>query len=142
MDNGRLWFNKNMQDEKSEKLYEVTIEDGYFRTNVWGNAGAEVFEVSTKDLLELRDNKGIKINKLLCDIRELKSQNIDIVAQTKGIGMLWDIRSFDKVAFLMSEVNKSRAAEMTRRALEVTHFTDKFRSFEDETAAIAWLKQK
>lgn len=105
----------NVHDDKhAEKLYEVTVEDGYFRTTVWGGAGTEVFEASTNELLELRDRKNIKINKLLCDIRELLPQNIDIVAQAKGIGMLWNIRSFDKVAFLMADMDRSRVAEMTR----------------------------
>lgn len=130
-----------MQDGHSEKLYEVTVEDGYFRTNVWGSAGGEVFEASTKDLLAMHDAQKGKVNRLLCDIRQLQPTKIDIGAQTRGIAMLWDIRKFDKVAFLMSNMKSSRVTEMTRRSLEVTHFTDKFQTFEDEAEAIAWLKQ-
>jgi hypothetical protein len=125
-------------NEQHEKLYEITIEDGYLRTNVWGAADADIFEASTNELLTLRDAHRVPLNRLLCDIRRLKPNNIDIVAQTRGIGALWKIRSFDKVAVVIGDTHVS---DMLHQALKVTHFTDKFQTFDDEAEAVAWLKQ-
>lgn len=127
-----------MHHEHHEKLYEVTIEDGYFRTNMWGAAGADTFEASTNELLTLRDTHKVPLNRLLCDIRRLKSTNIDIAAQARGIGTLWKIRTFEKVAIVMGDAHVS---DLLQQALRATHFTDKFRMFEDEAEAVAWLKQ-
>lgn len=127
-----------MHHERHEKLHEVTIQDGYFRTNMWGAAGADTFEASTDELLTLRDSHKVPLNRLLCDIRRLKPTNIDIAAQTRGIGTLWKIRTFDKVAIVRGD---DRVSDLLQQALKATHFTNKFQMFEDEAEAIAWLKQ-
>lgn len=122
----------NMQNEK---LYEISVQDGYIKTRLWGDADVDVFEASTAEVLALREVNGI--NMLLCDIRELTPGNVDIPAQARAIGTLWKIRSFDKVALLLGD---SRITSMLSSSLDVTHLSDKFQSFPNEAAAIAWLK--
>jgi len=126
-----------MPDNTQDKLYAITVGDDYFHVNIWGDASSEVVEESTKELLAKRDASQPRVNKLLCDIRGLKPHKLDIVGQSRGIGTLWDIRSFDKVAFL---VNESPVTDLLQQALSVVHFTGKIRTFEDEAEAIAWLK--
>lgn len=117
------------------KLYEVSMRDGYIWTRVWGDAGADVFEASTKEVIAL--HKAHNVNVLLCDIRELTPNNVGIADQTRGIGTLWEIRSFDKVALLLGD---SRITSMLHTALNIAHLSDKFQNFDSEAEAAVWLK--
>jgi hypothetical protein len=118
-----------------EQLFKVTKQDGYLRVDVWGQADVSTFSASTKAVLALREQS--HINRLLCDIRELGSLKIDIAGQAQSIGTLWQIRDIEKVAFL---IKKSHTADLLHGSLQATHFINKFQTFEDETAAIAWLQ--
>jgi hypothetical protein len=121
-----------MQDEK---LYETSVQDGYIKSRVWGDADTEVFEASTAEVLAQREAHGI--NMLLCDISKLTPGNVDIPTQARGISILWKIHTFDKVALLLGD---SRITSMLSSSLDITHLSGKFQSFPNEEAAIAWLK--
>jgi hypothetical protein len=124
-----------MPTMNDDKLYEVSIQDGYILARLWGDADTEVFEASTAEVMTLREAQ--KVNLLLCDIRELKADKVDIADQTRGIGTLWQIRNFDKVALLLGD---SKVTSMLLSALSATHLTHKFKSFESQAEAAVWLK--
>lgn len=117
------------------KLYEVSMHDGYIQSRLWGHAGLDAFEASTKEVLALRDAQ--KVNVLLCDIRELLHTESDIQTQARGIGTLWQIHDFDKVALLLGD---SQVTSTLLSVLSTMHLTNKFKNFEKQADAVAWLK--
>lgn len=76
------------------------------------------------------------IDRLLDDIRETDMTGVPIEAQAKGVGLMWKLKAFRKIAVLYKGQETEKLFFGT---LEVTHLDAKFKGFEDEAEAIAWL---
>jgi hypothetical protein len=116
------------------KLHEVSLQDGYIQNRIWGDADGDDFVAATDEALAMKEKT--HVNKLLCHIKELRPTKIDINAQTSGIGTLWRIQAFEKVAFLLGDPDVSK---LVHSSLELTNFAERFHTFEDEDTAIKWL---
>jgi SpoIIAA-like len=115
--------------------FSIAVEDGYLRLKTWGELDTEGLDAPVNAALDLSREKGI--TKLLDDVREVDAANVSISVQTKGVGIMWRLRQFDKVAILFGS---QRLSGIFFQLLDTVHLNVKIRGFYDEAEAIAWLK--
>lgn len=78
------------------------------------------------------------VSKLLDDIRYIDSSNVSIQIQAKAMGILWKLRSFNKVAIVY---DSPRIGELFFSTLQAIHLAAPFKGFENEAEAVSWLEQ-
>jgi hypothetical protein len=117
--------------------FSLEAKDDYIHLKTWGGLDAENIDAPANAALALAEEK--HIDKLLDDIRGVDSSGASIPIQAKGMGVLWKLRAFKKVAIVL---NESRLRTLLFSTLDTLHLDRdiKFKGFEDEAEAIAWLK--
>lgn len=121
---------------KTEKFSVEAVGD-YIHLKTWGELKSDDINQPVEAAIALAKEK--KIYKLLDDIREVDSSNISIPVQAKGLGALWKLQYFKKVAIIL---RGDELGWMLTSSLEAMHieFSSKIKGFkDDETAAVAWL---
>jgi len=115
---------------------QFTIEqrDGYVYLKTWGPMAMEGLEKPPDAALEVL--KEGKCDKLLDDIRDVVMTGVNIDVQTKGVGIMWRLRAFKKVAILYKGQETEKIFFGT---LEAMRLDTKFKGFETEEEAVAWL---
>jgi hypothetical protein len=120
----------------SSKKFSVKAMGDYVHLKTWG-------ELKTEDLNEPIDTaialaQEQKIPKLLDDIRNVDSSHVSIPVQAKGLGLLWKLQHFKKVAIIL---NSDELGWMLSSSLEAMHieFSSRIKAFKDEPSAINWL---
>jgi hypothetical protein len=78
-----------------------------------------------------------KSDRLLDDIRDVNMAGVPIEVQSKGVGIIWKLRAFKKIAILY---HGQETEKLFFGTLEVMHMDTKFKGFETEADAVAWLK--
>ncbi len=118
--------------------FSVEIVDDYIHLKTWGALDIRDLDAPANAALALAKEHGI--DKLLDDIREVDSSAATIHIQTKAMGIMWKLRTFRKVAILLGG---SRLRTLFFSTLEVLHLNldSKFKGFESEEEAIAWLRE-
>lgn len=124
-----------MTEEQANK-YSVEDKGDYISLKTWGRLQVDHLHEPAEAALALAKEKGI--TKLLDDIRGVDTTDLGIPVQTKGMSILWKLRSFDKVAILFES---QELGGVFFTALETMHVPLKFRGFYNEEAAIAWLQE-
>lgn len=119
------------------KKFSVEPKNDFIYLRTWG-------ELSTNDVHEPVDaaielSKQKEIFKLLDNITAVDSSRVSIPVQAKGLGVLWKLQHFKKVAIVM---NSGEFAWLLSSSLQAMHIemSSKIHSFTDEKAAIAWLE--
>lgn len=122
----------------TEKRFSVQVVDDYIYLKTWGELDPNDLDAPANAALALAKETGI--DRLLDDIREVDTSNVSIPIQTKSMGILWKLRSFKKVAIVL---NGSRIRSLFFATLDVLHLNidAKFKGFENEQEAVAWLKK-
>ncbi len=120
-----------------EKQYSVAAKGDYIHLITRGVLDIKNLDAPANAALEL--GKKNNITKLLDDIRYVDKSFVSIPIQAKGVGILWKLRAFDKVAILFQDQDLEK---MFFSTLEAIHINGKFRGFYDEAEAVAWLQEK
>ncbi|HEX6461823.1 MAG TPA: STAS/SEC14 domain-containing protein [Candidatus Saccharimonadales bacterium] len=120
-----------------EQHFSVKATDGYIHLRTWGALDAKNLDAPANAALALAKEKNI--NKLLDDIRDVDTSAVSIPIQAKAMGILWKLRTFDKIAIVLKG---SRVRSLFFSTLEILHLNidAKFKGFDNESEAIAWLK--
>ncbi|HSE29275.1 MAG TPA: STAS/SEC14 domain-containing protein [Candidatus Saccharimonadales bacterium] len=118
------------------KKFSAKIEGDFIHLKTWGELKTEDLHDPVDTAIELAKEK--QITKLLDDIRDVDSANISIPVQAKGLGMLWKLQHFKKVAIIF---RGDEMGWMLTSSLEAMHieFSSKIKGFRDEQSAIKWL---
>lgn len=121
----------------SKSEFHVTKEDGYIHLVTKGPLDLEHLEAPADAALAMAKKEGLTA--LLDDIREVDSSQVNVTIQAKGFGVVWKLRSFNKVAIVM---NLNELEQIFMGTLRAMHLNSKFRAFDKEDEAIAWLKSE
>ena len=119
--------------------FSLDIIDDYIYMKTWGVLDPNNVEAPANAALELAKKKHIK--KLLDDISEVDSKGATIAVQTKGVGVLWKLRAFDKVAIVLSESPLRTLFFSTLNTLHLDHGL-KFKGFDNKGEAVTWLRSE
>ncbi|MDB5181666.1 MAG: hypothetical protein JWP13_429 [Candidatus Saccharibacteria bacterium] len=117
--------------------FSVTLADDFVHLNTWGSLHVEDVEKPVEAALKLA--KDHKVDKLLDNIQEVDFSGASIPVQAKGMGVLWRLRNFRKVAVVF---RGKEPGFLFFSSLQVLHLNlgSKFQGFDNEADAIAWLK--
>jgi hypothetical protein len=121
-----------------ERNFSVVVENDVVRLKTWGELNLDDLEAPADAALKLAQDQ--KLKKLFDDIREVDDSDASIYIQAKAMGILWKLRSFDKVAILMQSSTLSTMFFSTLQALHLNG-DSRFRGFESEAEALAWLHE-
>ena len=122
------------QPEKGR--FSVEAKNGYIHLITRGKLDIDHLDDPANAAIDLAREK--KIDKLLDDIRQVDSTGADIQVQSKGFGVLWKLRTFDKVAIVFGK--EERLSKLFFSTIQTIHITSKFRGFDNEEDAVKWLK--
>lgn len=119
--------------------FSVAVADGYIHLKTWGGLDEHNLDAPANAALALAAEK--QVDKLLDDIRGVDSTGVSIAIQSKAMGILWKLRSFKKVAIILEG---SRLSKLFFSTLSAFHFNadSKFKGFNNEAEAIAWLRSE
>jgi hypothetical protein len=117
--------------------FTVEAKGNYIHLTTIGKLDAKHVSDPADAALELAQKENI--HKLLDDIRQVDSTNVTIQIQSKGFGVLWKLRAFDRVAVVFGEGELSKLFFSTLQAMGLG---SKFRGFDNESDAIAWLQDE
>lgn len=122
----------------SEQRFSVQVVDNYIHLKTWGALNGQDLDAPANAALALAQKE--HIDKLLDDIREIDTSGVSIPIQAKAMGIIWKLRAFKKVAIVLKG---SRIRSLFFSTLDVLHLNidAKFKGFEDEQEAIAWLQK-
>ncbi|HSE61103.1 MAG TPA: hypothetical protein VLA88_02315 [Candidatus Saccharimonadales bacterium] len=117
--------------------FSVDIVGDYVRLKTWGEMALEGLDAPADAALKLAQENNI--TKLLDDISEVDPRNASLHMQAKGMGVLWKLRKFDKVAVVFKG---KQLGTLFFASLSTLHLNDTFKGFDNEVEAIAWLQSK
>lgn len=119
--------------------YNIAVQGAYIRLETWGQIHEEDVDVPAKAALALRKESGV--NLLLDNIQNVEGKGVSIAIQTKGVGVLWSLREFDKVAIVFKSGDLGKMFLGTLEAMHL-NLNGKFKGFDNESDAIAWLQEE
>lgn len=122
-----------------ERQFSAEVVGDYIHLKTWGKLAEHNLEAPAVAALALAKERGV--NKLLDDIRDIDTTAVSIAIQARGVGVLWKLRTFDKVAIVL---RGNRIRSLFFATINTLHLDSdaKFRGFDDEQQAIAWLAEK
>lgn len=117
--------------------FTLKVVDDYIHLKTWGPLHLEDVEGPAEAALALGREQ--KIDKLLDNIQEVDFSSASVHVQAKGMGVLWKLRNFRKVAIVFGDKESSY---LFFSSLQVLHLNmgKKFQGFSKEEDAIAWLQ--
>ena len=116
--------------------YVLDYREDYVHLLMEGEISIDDLKNSTDEVLRLAQEKGA--TKLLEDIRNIDKNSLTMRLQTEGIGLLWQLRHFKKIALVFSS---NDVGHLVLSTLQTLHFNFKCRAFDNEADAIAWLEE-
>jgi hypothetical protein len=119
-----------------EQHFSLEKRDDYIHLRTWGSLDESHLDVPAEAALKLAEDEQIEL--LLDDIRDVDTSGVSIPIQAKGMGVLWKLRKFKKVAIVLGDNPLKHIFFSTVEALHVTQGTQ-FKGFENEVEAIEWL---
>jgi hypothetical protein len=122
-----------------EPNFTVRAVDDYVRLDTWGRLRVEDVEAPAEAALALAREKGL--DKLLDNIQNVDFSTASVYVQAKGMGVLWKLKSFRKVAIVFEG---SEPGYLFFSSIQVLHLDlgKKFQGFDNEKDAIKWLRQQ
>lgn len=119
--------------------YELNAQAGYIHLRTWGPIYEQDIDEPAKAALALRKESGL--NKLLDNIQGVDDSRVNITMQTKGVGVIWSLREFSKVAIVFKSGDLGKMFLSTLEAMHL-NLNNKFKGFDNESDAIAWLQEE
>ena len=123
------------KDNVKKGDFSVEVRDDYVHLVTRGKLDLQDLDAPANAAIALAQDK--KLDKLLDDIRYVDAAGANIAVQSKGFGVLWKLRTFKKVAIVFKQ---ERLGRLFFSTIQSIHITSKFRGFDNEADAIAWLK--
>ena len=126
---------KSMDDAVTQQAprYQVTATDTYIYLKYLHEPSAQDMREANAKILDLHQHHGL--SRLLCDLRQLSGE-VHIGTQVEGVKLLWQLRDFEKFAFITNDNELERIVASSFNHLK---FLSKLRTFNDEPSAITWL---
>ena len=122
---------------RNDPQFTVERRGDYIHLVTRGKLKIESLDAPANAAIALAEKEGV--DKLLDDIRFIDSLDASIRVQSKGFGVLWQLRTFKKVAIVFKQDEIGRLFFST---LQTLHMTSRFNGFKSEAEAIAWLEQE
>ena len=116
--------------------FSLEKRDNYIHLRTWGQLDESQLDAPAQAAIKLAKEE--KVDLLLDDIRDVDTTGVSIPIQAKGMGVLWELRKFKKVAIVLGNSPLKNIFFSTVEALHLTHGTQ-FKGFESEVEAIEWL---
>jgi hypothetical protein len=123
---------------KEDQGYKVSVEDDFIHLETWGVPTEKNVAEPVSAAIELAEDE--KITKLLDDIRLVNADAISLLVQAKGVGVLWKLRRFKKVAIIISSAEMTWIFTSSLQELGLNLGGWNIRHFSDVGPAKAWLK--
>jgi hypothetical protein len=116
--------------------YQVRLQDDFIYLETWGVPEEGNVSAPVDAAIKLADEH--HAHKLLDDIRRVDGDSISLMVQAKGLGVLWKLRRFKKVAIVLSGEEMSW---MFTSSIQELRFgiERRIRGFQDVDSAVAWL---
>jgi hypothetical protein len=122
-----------------EQRFSLVVVDDHIELKTWGQLDVDDLDAPANAALVMAQTK--HIDKLLDDIRQVDTAGATIPVQVKAMGILWTLRSFKKVAILFEGTTTRTLFFSTLKELHL-NLNPKFRGFDDEAEALAWLNEE
>jgi len=119
--------------------YSLTVQGNYLHMETWGPLHEEDLDEPAKAALALRKESGI--NRLLDNIQRVDDVHVNISMQTKGVGVIWSLREFEKVAIVFKTGDLGKMFLATLEAMHL-NLNNKFKGFDNESDAVTWLEEE
>jgi len=119
--------------------FKLNVQGGYIHMETWGPLHEEDLDAPAKAALALRKETGIK--RLLDNIQDVDDSHVNISMQTKGVGVIWSLREFEKVAIVFKSGDLGKMFLATLEAMHL-NLNNKFKGFDNETDAVKWLEEE
>jgi len=120
------------------KQFDLSVQGDYIRLETRGELRDEDLDAPANAALALAEEQ--KIDKLLDDIRNIDSSHVSVTIQAKGVGILWKLRKFRKVAIVFKGQEIGWLFLSTIQAMHLDH-NAKFKGFDNDTEAVQWLSE-
>jgi hypothetical protein len=118
--------------------FKVSVQNDYVLLETWGELELEDLDAPANGALALAEEH--HMDKLLDDIRGVSQTPVSMAIQAKGVGVLWKLRKFRKVAIVFSGKEIGYLFLSTLEAMHL-NVNGKFKGFDNEAEAINWLKE-
>lgn len=115
--------------------YSIKPEDGFIHEVLYGAISHDDVLETTQTILALHESAGLK--RLLCDMTDLDVDNIDLHARAAALGLLWELRDFDKIAFVAIDPRVQKFAGGSSNFSSLR----RFRMFKHAGPAKRWLAE-
>jgi hypothetical protein len=126
-----------MDNSAAEDRFTVANKGTYIHLKTWGKLDLDDLDAPVNSAIALA--KEHRVERILDDIRDIDSSNVSLYIQTKAASIMWKLRKFKKVAIVF----KGREVGfLFFSMLQNLHLNANFKGFEDEAAAIAWIKER
>jgi hypothetical protein len=122
-----------------DQRFKVSVKDDYIHLETWGALVEDDLDAPANAALALAEEK--KIDKLLDNISNIDSTHVSVTLQAKGVGVLWKLRKFKKIAIVFKGQEIGWLFLSTLQAMHLD-VNAKFKGFDNETDAIIWLKEE
>lgn len=123
-----------------EQGYNVRAQDDYVHLETWGVPNEKNVSEPVAAAIKLADQKNV--SKLLDDIRGVNGDAISLMVQAKGVGVLWKLRHFKKVAIVVSSEEMTWILTSSLQELGLSLGGWNIKHFDDVDAAKQWLAHK
>lgn len=116
--------------------FEVSVVGQYIKLLYTRQPTAQDMKEANIKVLRLHEQEGV--NRLLCDVRRMSSE-VSLPTQLEGVRLLWQLRSFEKFAFIISDKELEKLLASSFMNMKFMH---KFKAFADENSAVEWLQSE
>lgn len=123
---------------KGDQGFNIQVKDDYVHLETWGIPTEKNVAEPVTAAIELADKE--HLTKLLDDIRKVNADTISLMVQAKGVGVLWKLRRFKKVAIVISSDEMTWMLTSSLQELGLSIGGWNIRHFNDLNSAKTWLK--
>lgn len=123
----------------TKATFSVSVVDDYIRLDTWGVLEVDQVSDPVDAALALAEVSGIY--KLLDNIQKVDFTTASLHVQAKGMGVLWKLRKFKRVAIIFSGEEPGYLFYSSLRELRLD-VGSKFQGFENEIDALRWLREQ
>jgi hypothetical protein len=118
--------------------FKVRVQDDFVHLETWGKLHSDGLDEPAKAAIALAQQA--HLTKLLDNIQNVEPESASVMVQAKGMGVLWKLKVFDKVAIVFKGQEMGWLFLSSMQALHL-NMSAKFKGFDNETEAIIWLQE-
>lgn len=122
---------------REDQGYDVGVEDDFIHLRTWGVPDEKNVADPVNAAIELAEKH--HVTKLLDDIRGVNADAISLMVQAKGVGVLWKLRRFKRVAIVVSSQEMTWLLTSSLQELGLSLGGWNIKHFRDVDSAREWL---